>query len=169
MKMSRLGMVALSLSGCAGTVLTQVETGYQFAPTSGGGDHGGAITGHMGGSDIPNLGIGMSARARAMSNAWAFPEVGPHVFGMVENDGPVAFYTRANTWVGLGGVNGGVRPMFSVGISPGLLIYPGVSPLALTASLTAELTVGPGSANDTYTRGWIGLQVGFAIGGVKED
>ncbi|MCB9678106.1 MAG: hypothetical protein H6737_23600 [Alphaproteobacteria bacterium] len=154
-------------TGCAGTVFTQVETGYHYAPVKPG-EHGGSITGHIGGSDIPFLGIGMSARTRAMSNAWVFPEIGPHAFFFAETDAPVAFYVRANTFVGLAGVNGGVRPMFSVALSPGMMIYPGDSPLGLTISLIGEGNLGPGTQNDTYTRGWAGLQVGFGIGGVKE-
>ena len=41
------------------------------------------------------------------------------------------------------------------------------SPLALSASLSGELNFAPGSNNDSYSRGWLGLQFGFAIGGVK--
>lgn len=158
--------VVLLLAGCRGTFMAQVETGYALAPTVDPVEHSGTLQGHIGGSDIPSVGIGLSARARAFSDGWAFPEVGPHGFFMWDDDENVGVYVRAGVLVGLGGHQGEIMPMFTGQLSPGFVIYPGDSPIGLSASLSAELS---GSPTTGYGRFWTGAQVGFVIGGVGED
>lgn len=156
-------------TACKGTFLSQVEAGYQLSPPTTGIEHGAVVSGHLGGSEVPGTGIGLSARARVMTGSWAVPEIGPHVFFLYEEDDPVAFYVRANPYVGLGGYQGDVRPMFSAVLEPGLMLYPGTDASALTLSLAAEYTIGPSfdPTGEVYSRAWFTVQVGLAIGGVK--
>jgi hypothetical protein len=157
----------LLAAGCRGTMLTQVETGYAVAPIRTPIEHSGVLQGHIGGSSEPGFGIGVSARARAFSGGWAFPEVGPHGFVMFDDDEHFGAYLRAGTLVGLGGHDGELGPMFTAQVSPGILIYPSPDdPLAITVSFTAELS---GSPVIGYGRFWAGVQIGFALGGVEED
>lgn len=165
--MRTLPLLIVLAASCRGTVLTQVETGYAAAPIASPIEHSGVLQGHVGGSSEPGFGIGVSARARAFSDGWAVPEVGPHGFLMYDDDANFGAYLRAGTLIGLGGYGGEIGPMFTAQLSPGILLYPTADdPLAITISLTAELS---GSPTIGYGRFWAGVQIGFAIGGVEED
>ncbi len=153
------------LTACAGTFLTEIQTGYALAPVRGGPQHAGAITGHVGGSSGQGLGIGVSARGRVMDHGFAFPEVGPHGFLLIENDGPVAFYTRLNAFVGLAMLDQQLGPVFSGVLNPGVLVYPADDPLFLSFSLTGEVSLAPVGQ---YSRGWLGVQIGIGAGGRRD-
>lgn len=162
----RLLMLSLMLVGCKGTFMAEVQSGYQMSPAAGEISHGGTLAAHLGGSGVEGAGLGLSGRLRVWDHGWAAPEIGPHGFVMYEDDGPIAFYTRANLYVGLMGAYGGIGPGFSAVLNPALVIYPGDSPEFLSIGLTGDITLSP--VDQGYARGFIGLQVGFGVGGVGE-
>jgi hypothetical protein len=162
-----MGLAGLGLSGCAGTFLTEVQAGYAISPSSNDTRHAGVLSAHLGGSEIPGFGLGLSGRFRAYNGGWSLPELGPQVFYMYENDEPWAFYLRGNALVGLANHDGENGPSIGGTLNPGFVFYPGDLPSGLTVSLTGEIHGIP--LRDRFVRrGFVGLQFGYAIGGVKD-
>lgn len=155
-------VLALLLTGCAGTFLTEVQAGYATDPLSETPAHAGTLVGHIGGSEAYGVGIGLTARARAMTNGFAFPELGPQAFVLVEEDGPVGFYTRLSALVGFGMLEEQLGPVFSLRLNPGVMIWPADDPLFLSLSLVADGTAAPATP---YTGAWFGVMVGMGVGG----
>jgi len=161
-----LTLATFALPGCGGTILTEFQGGYALAPTGEELGHSGSLAGHVGGSSAYGLGIGLSARARAMNQGFVFPEAGPHIFLLAENDTPIAFYVRANAFVGFGMLEGEIGPVFSPVLNPGIIWYPADDPTFLSLSLTADMTLAPVGP---YARPWFGIQFGFGAGGTRYD
>ena len=159
-----LPLAVLTLSGCGGTILTEFQGGYAIAPTGEQVGHAGSLAAHLGGSEAQGVGIGLSGRARAMDHGFAFPEAGPHIFVLLENDKQIAFYTRANAFVGFGMLEEEIGPVFSAVLNPGLMFYPAQDPTFLSLSLTADMTLAPVGP---YARPWFGIQFGFGAGGTR--
>ena len=155
----------LALTGCHGTVLAQLETGYEYGPRADASLHGGSLAAHLGGSTTPGLGIGATVRTRAWSDGWAFPEFGPHAFVFFENDTPVAFYARTSVTGGLAGIGGELGPVFTGTLSPGVILY--VAEEAIGLSLSGVFAV-HGAPVGGHTQVWFGVRVGVMIGGVAK-
>ena len=162
MRLFRLLPLALLLA-CKGTVLTEIQSAYVMSPTKDGPEHGGSISGHVGGSELEFFGIGLSARARIVQNGCAIPEIGPQVFLFHEDDQMWGFYGRLSLMAGLAGFEGTLTPVFTARLNPGFVFYPADDPLFLSIGLSGEIGLAPVG---NHHRGWLGIQIGFGFGGV---
>ncbi len=114
---------------------------------------------------MPGAGIGATVRTRAWNGGWAFPEFGPHGFVLVENDSPIAFYSRLSLTGGLSGVGGDIGPIFTATLTPGIILYPADEPVGITLSGVVAAHAAP-AASDTQV--WFGVRIGVAVGGVHD-
>ena len=153
-------------SGCAGTLLAEAQSGFAAQPNDGEPRYASGLAMHVGGSSTPGFGTGATARLRGFTGGWAFPEVGPHAFVITRGQGPVAGYARVTALAGLGGLDGHIAPTFGAAFSPGIIWHPSEDIAGYSLSLHTEVNAIPQQGGGLATRGWLGFNLGFVLGGV---